>query len=48
MQFEEYYIKRTIEEIDGVQVDFIDLEDLKKSKKVSGRLQDLADIENLE
>ncbi len=34
--------------IDGVQVDFIDLENLKKNKRASGRLQDLADLENLE
>lgn len=34
--------------LDGVDVNFIDLENLKKNKKASGRLQDLADIENLE
>jgi hypothetical protein len=30
-----------------VAVDFIDLENLKVSKRVDGRLQDLADLENL-
>jgi hypothetical protein len=28
-------------------VNFIDIENLKKNKKASGRLQDLADVENL-
>jgi hypothetical protein len=31
----------------AVIVNFIDLENLKKNKKASGRLQDLADLENL-
>jgi hypothetical protein len=31
-----------------VKVNFIDLENLKKNKKALGRLQDLADLENLE
>ena len=30
-----------------IPLPFIDLENLKKAKKASGRLQDLADIENL-
>ena len=34
--------------IDEVTVSFIDLENLKKSKRASGRLQDLADLENLQ
>jgi len=29
-------------------VNFIDLENLKKTKKAAGRLQDLADLENLQ
>ena len=37
-----------VEEIEGMHLAFIDLENLKKAKKESGRLQDLADIENLE
>jgi hypothetical protein len=32
----------------GVTVNFIDLENLRKNKKASGRHQDLADLENLE
>ncbi len=42
------YKKRLSVEIDGVMVDFIDLVSLRKNKKASGRLQDLADLENLE
>ncbi|MFH1185367.1 MAG: DUF6036 family nucleotidyltransferase [Chloroflexota bacterium] len=34
--------------VDGVQVNFISLENLRKNKKAAGRHQDLADIENLE
>ena len=45
--FRECYEKRAETEIDGVKLPFIDLENLKKSKKASGRLQDLADVENL-
>ncbi|MEW6405318.1 MAG: hypothetical protein AB1649_26300, partial [Chloroflexota bacterium] len=48
VDFEECYAKRVEEEIDGVSLSFIDLENLKKAKKASGRLQDLADVENLE
>ena len=34
--------------MDDVKVNFIDLDNLRKNKRSSGRLQDLADIENLE
>lgn len=34
--------------LDGITVIFINLENLKTNKKASGRLQDLADLENLE
>jgi hypothetical protein len=47
VEFRECYEKRDVTEIDGVNLPFIDLENLKKAKKASGRLQDLADIENL-
>lgn len=33
--------------INDIKVNFIDLENLKKNKQASGRLQDLADLENL-
>jgi predicted nucleotidyltransferase len=39
---------RVTVEIDGVPVNFISLEDLRKNKAASGRHQDLADLENLE
>lgn len=34
--------------IEGVQINFIDLENLRKNKKATGRSQDLADLEKLE
>ena len=48
VEFSECYSSRATEEVDGVSVNFIDLENLKKNKKASGRHQDLADLENLE
>ena len=33
--------------IDNIVANFIDLDNLKKNKTASGRLQDLADLENL-
>lgn len=48
VEFSECYPSRVIVEIDGVPVNFIDLENLIKNKKAVGRHQDLADVENLE
>jgi predicted nucleotidyltransferase len=48
VDFDACYASRVQEEIDGIQVNFIDLESLKRNKKAVGRHQDLADIENLE
>lgn len=48
VQFDECYDNRDVVEIDGVPVNFIDLENLKKNKAASGRFQDLADLENLQ
>ena len=48
VEFSECYTARATVEVDGVSVNFIDLENLKKNKKASGRHQDLADLENLE
>jgi hypothetical protein len=42
------YPLRVQTEIDGVPVDFIDLVNLRKNKRAVGRLQDLADLENLD
>jgi len=47
VNFEDAYKRREEEEIDGVQLSFIGLEDLRAIKKASGRMQDLADLENL-
>ncbi|MBX2998398.1 MAG: hypothetical protein KF893_07785 [Caldilineaceae bacterium] len=41
------YTKDIEVSIDGVIVNFIAKEDLRRNKQASGRLQDLADLENL-
>ncbi|MCB8966364.1 MAG: hypothetical protein H6660_05655 [Ardenticatenaceae bacterium] len=48
VEFSICYAQRVEETIDGIILPFIDLENLKKNKKAVGRLQDLADLENLE
>ena len=48
VEFESCYASRVEVEIEGVMVSFIDLDNLKKSKRATGRLQDLADLENLQ
>jgi hypothetical protein len=48
VDFESCFATRVEVVIEGVTVNFIDLENLKRNKKASGRLQDLADLENLE
>jgi hypothetical protein len=48
VDFNSCYTARVQSEIDGVDVNFINIENLKKNKKASGRLQDLADVESLE
>ena len=47
VEFAECYENRTVITIDGIEVNFISLKDLKKNKKASGRYQDLADLEHL-
>lgn len=47
VDFEECYSSRIELEIDGLKICFIDIENLRKNKKALGRLQDLADLENL-
>ena len=46
--FEECYKLKIQIEIQGLKINFIDIENLKNNKRATGRLQDLADIENLE
>ena len=48
VDFASCYASRNQVEMDGVPVNFIDRENLKKNKQASGRQQDLADLENLE
>jgi hypothetical protein len=47
VDFDQAYPSRVEVAIDDVPVNFIDLDNLKKTKKAAGRLQDLADLENL-
>jgi predicted nucleotidyltransferase len=47
VDFEECYKSRIEVDIEGVSVNFIGLEDLKRNKQAAGRMQDLADLENL-
>ncbi len=48
VEFSECYLSHTTVNVEGVSVNFIDLENLKKNKRATGRHQDLADLENLE
>jgi len=47
VNFDECYRARVVDKLDGVEVNLIDLEHLKKNKKASGRAKDLADLERL-
>jgi predicted nucleotidyltransferase len=48
VDFEECYAAREKAVFEGIVVNFIDVENLKKNKAASGRPQDLADVANLE
>jgi hypothetical protein len=48
VEFNEWDEKRLPIEIDGVMVAFIILDNLRKNKKATGQLQELADLEKLE
>jgi hypothetical protein len=48
VDFASCYPSRLEIEVAGVRVNFIDLENLKKNKRATGRHQDLADLENLQ
>ena len=48
IKFEDCFKERIEIEIEGVKINFIDLENLKRNKRATGRPQDLADAENLE
>lgn len=48
VEFEECYNNKIEIKIEDISVKFIDLENLRKNKKASGRPQDLADLDNIE
>lgn len=48
VDFATCYASRIQTEIEGVILPFIDLENLILNKRASGRLQDMADVENLQ
>jgi len=48
VDFEDCYRSRLEVETGGITVNLIDLENLKRNKRASGRPQDLADLANLE
>jgi predicted nucleotidyltransferase len=48
VDFASCYPSRLEIDVAGVRVNFIDLENLKKNKRATGRHQDLADLENLQ
>ena len=47
VEFDACYQARIVDELDGIEVNLIDLENLKKNKKASGRPKDIADLEKL-
>ncbi len=48
VEFSDCYPFRVVVDVEGLPVNFIDLDNLKRTKRASGRFQDLADLENLE
>ena len=47
VNFDECYGKRVTDVIDGIEIKFIHLEDLKINKQASGRPKDVNDLQNL-
>jgi hypothetical protein len=47
LEFEDAWDHRVIRQLDGISVSLISLSDLRTNKLASGRLKDLADLENL-
>ncbi len=48
LSFNDCYVQRVQVIIEDIRVNFIDFDSLKVNKRATGRLQDLADLENLE
>ena len=47
VDFADCFPRRIAAEIDGIRVNLISLDDLKRNKRASGRNKDLADLDNL-
>lgn len=47
VDFNQCFSKRDVIEIDGILINFISLQDLKKNKRAAGRHKDLEDLEHL-
>lgn len=47
VQFEDCYRNRVVDAVGGVEISVIGLQDLRKNKRASGRLKDLADLQYL-
>ena len=47
VDFNECYSNREVFELDGIQINIISLDDLKKNKSAAGRHKDLEDMEHL-
>ena len=47
VSFDQCYSNREVVEIDGILINFISLEDLKKNKHAAGRHKDMEDLEHL-
>ena len=47
VDFDECYRARLRDTVDGIPIDFIDLDHLKRNKKAAGRHKDLDDLESL-
>lgn len=48
VEFADCYERRVIIDVQGVEVPFISLEDLRRNKRAAGRQQDLVDLEVLD
>lgn len=48
VDFDQAFASKMVVDMDGLMINFIDMENLIKNKRSTGRAQDLADIENLD
>jgi hypothetical protein len=47
VEFDDCYARRHTATLDGIEINIIHVDDLKRNKKASGRAKDLNDLENL-